>query len=103
MVIAPALPSPKPKPRIIVYIDGLNLYYGVLQQVPAEKWLEVKTRTLCKKRKGCGTRSIVERLVWATRPAYWPGYLPKKSRAMSMVSQTPWATIGMARLRREAR
>ena len=49
MVIAPAQPSPKPKPRIIVYIDGLNLYYGVLQQVPAEKWLEVKTRTLCKK------------------------------------------------------
>ncbi len=42
MVIAPALPSPKPKPRIIVYIDGLNLYYGVLQQVPAEKWLDVE-------------------------------------------------------------
>jgi len=29
--------------------------------------MKVKTRTLCKKRKGCGTRSIVERLVWATR------------------------------------
>jgi hypothetical protein len=42
MVIAPAQPSPKPKPRVIVYIDGLNLYYGVLQQVPAEKWLDVE-------------------------------------------------------------
>ena len=42
MVIAPAQPSSKPKPRVIVYIDGLNLYYGVLQQVPAEKWLDVE-------------------------------------------------------------
>ncbi len=67
MVIAPALPSPKPKPRIIVYIDGLNLYYGVLQQVPAEKWLEVKTRTLCKKRKGCGTQTVSALNLCATR------------------------------------
>ena len=57
MVIAPAQPSPKPKPRIIVYIDGLNLYYGVLQQVPAEKWLDVER--LCTflraGRSGCAT------------------------------------------------
>jgi hypothetical protein len=32
-----------------------------------------------------------------------PGYFPKKSNAMSMVSHTPCATIGIARLRRYAR
>jgi len=44
MVSAPALP--KPRPRVTVYIDGLNLFYGVLQQVPSVKWLDVER--LCK-------------------------------------------------------
>jgi hypothetical protein len=41
--------------------------------------------------------------LWVTRNKFArdrPGYLPKKSRTMSMVSQTLWATMGMARLRR---
>ena len=37
------------------------------------------------------------------RGFYMPGYFPKKRRAMSMVSHTPWATMGMARLRRYRR
>jgi hypothetical protein len=31
-----------PKPRIIVYIDGLNLYYGAVRDVPALKWLNLE-------------------------------------------------------------
>jgi hypothetical protein len=41
MATAPPIAA-KPKPRVIVYIDGLNLYYGVLQQVPASRWLNVE-------------------------------------------------------------
>jgi hypothetical protein len=44
MVATPA--AAKPKPRVIVYIDGLNLYYGVLQQTPSVKWLDIER--LCK-------------------------------------------------------
>lgn len=32
----------KPKPRIIVYIDGFNLYYGVVKSTPALKWLDLE-------------------------------------------------------------
>jgi hypothetical protein len=44
MVTAPA--AVKAKPRVIVYIDGLNLFYGALQQAPSVKWLDVER--LCK-------------------------------------------------------
>jgi hypothetical protein len=37
----PATPPPKPKPRTIVYIDGLNLYYGAVRSTPALKWLDI--------------------------------------------------------------
>lgn len=40
MAAAPV--SPIPKPRVVVYIDGLNLYYGALQQTPAVRWLNVE-------------------------------------------------------------
>lgn len=30
------------KPRTIIYIDGFNLYYGVLKQAPALKWLDIE-------------------------------------------------------------
>lgn len=32
---------PPPKARVIVYIDGFNLYYGALKATPAEKWLDL--------------------------------------------------------------
>jgi len=46
MVTAPTAAPVKPKPRVIVYIGGLNLYYGVLQQAPSVKWLDLER--LCK-------------------------------------------------------
>jgi uncharacterized LabA/DUF88 family protein len=30
------------KPRVIVYIDGFNLYYGALKDTPALKWLNLE-------------------------------------------------------------
>jgi NYN domain len=33
--------APKPKPRVIVYIDGFNLYYGAVRDAPALKWLDL--------------------------------------------------------------
>jgi hypothetical protein len=32
---------PIPHPRTIVYIDGLNLYYGAVREAPALKWLNI--------------------------------------------------------------
>jgi hypothetical protein len=37
-----ATPQPAPKPRVIVYIDGFNLYYGVLKDTPHLKWLNLE-------------------------------------------------------------
>jgi len=31
-----------PKPRVIVYIDGFNLYYGAVKSTPALKWLDLE-------------------------------------------------------------
>ena len=40
--MAATVPStPKLKPRTIVYIDGLNLYYGAVRDAPALKWLDL--------------------------------------------------------------
>jgi 6-hydroxy-3-succinoylpyridine 3-monooxygenase len=36
------VPPPKPRPRTIVYIDGFNLYYGAVRDVPALKWLDLE-------------------------------------------------------------
>jgi len=36
-----AAPAPA-KPRTIVYIDGFNLYYGAVRDVPALKWLDIE-------------------------------------------------------------
>jgi 6-hydroxy-3-succinoylpyridine 3-monooxygenase len=33
---------PPPKPRVIVYIDGFNLYYGVVKSTPALKRLDLE-------------------------------------------------------------
>jgi 6-hydroxy-3-succinoylpyridine 3-monooxygenase len=44
-MVAPAAPVaavPKPKPRTIVYIDGFNLYYGAVRDVPYLKWLDLE-------------------------------------------------------------
>ena len=39
----PAAPIPAvPKPRTIVYIDGLNLYYGAVRATPHLKWLDLE-------------------------------------------------------------
>lgn len=39
----PHLPVGLPtRPRTIIYIDGFNLYYGVLKQAPALKWLDIE-------------------------------------------------------------
>jgi 6-hydroxy-3-succinoylpyridine 3-monooxygenase len=35
-------PAPRPKPRVIVYIDGFNLYYGAVKATPALKWLDLE-------------------------------------------------------------
>ena len=34
--------SPDPKKRCIVYVDGFNLYYGVLSTFPNRKWLDLR-------------------------------------------------------------
>jgi len=34
--------APAPKPRVIVYIDGFNVYYGVLKDTPNLKWLNLE-------------------------------------------------------------
>jgi 6-hydroxy-3-succinoylpyridine 3-monooxygenase len=42
-MVAPAPPLVQPpKPRTIVYIDGFNLYYGVIRATPALKWLDIE-------------------------------------------------------------
>ncbi len=40
MATAPTPPAPVP-PRVIVYVDGFNLYYGVLK-FSKEKWLNIE-------------------------------------------------------------
>jgi hypothetical protein len=40
--MASSAAAPPPKPRAIVYIDGFNLYYGVLKDAPAMKWLNLE-------------------------------------------------------------
>lgn len=39
----PPAPAPRPKKRCLVYVDGFNLYYGVLEPNPAWKWLNLQT------------------------------------------------------------
>jgi hypothetical protein len=39
---APFSSSTPSKPRVIVYIDGLNLYYGAVKNTPALKWLNIE-------------------------------------------------------------
>src|SRR5437016_5512899 len=40
---APRLPAGQlVRPRTIVYIDGFNLYYGVIKQEPSLKWLDIE-------------------------------------------------------------
>jgi 6-hydroxy-3-succinoylpyridine 3-monooxygenase len=40
---ARAVPNPAAvKPRVIVYIDGFNLYYGAVRATPALKWLDLE-------------------------------------------------------------
>jgi len=39
----PPVPEPPPKKRCVVYVDGFNLYYGVLEPNPAWKWLNLQT------------------------------------------------------------
>jgi len=38
---APAAPV-HPAPRTVIYIDGLNLYYGAVKSTPALKWLNLE-------------------------------------------------------------
>jgi hypothetical protein len=35
-------PAPPPKLKALVYIDGFNLYYGVLKENPAWRWLNIQ-------------------------------------------------------------
>jgi uncharacterized LabA/DUF88 family protein len=37
---SPPVPT-KPKPRVIVYIDGFNFYYGAVRDTPTLKWLDL--------------------------------------------------------------
>jgi uncharacterized LabA/DUF88 family protein len=39
---AGAPPVAVPKPRVAVYIDGFNLYYGAVKSTPALKWLNIE-------------------------------------------------------------
>jgi 6-hydroxy-3-succinoylpyridine 3-monooxygenase len=41
---APVRPTPpaRIRPRTIIYIDGFNLYYGAVKDVPALKWLNIE-------------------------------------------------------------
>lgn len=36
-------PAPPPRPRAMVYVDGFNLYFGVLKERPATKWLDLQS------------------------------------------------------------
>jgi len=42
----PPVPT-QPRPRTIVYIDGLNLYYGAVHDSPPLKWLDIEK--LCRR------------------------------------------------------
>lgn len=35
-------PRNPPRPRTIVYVDGLNLYYGAVRDTPSLKWLNIE-------------------------------------------------------------
>jgi hypothetical protein len=37
------VPEPPPRKRCLVYVDGFNLYYGVLEANPAWKWLNLQS------------------------------------------------------------
>lgn len=39
----PAAPATPPKKRCLVYVDGFNLYYGVLESNPGWKWLNLQS------------------------------------------------------------
>lgn len=39
----PEMPAPPPRPRAMVYVDGFNLYFGVLKERPATKWLDLQS------------------------------------------------------------
>ena len=39
----PPAPAPLPKKRCLIYVDGFNLYYGVLEPCPAWKWLNLQS------------------------------------------------------------
>jgi hypothetical protein len=39
----PAAPAAPPKKRCLVYVDGFNLYYGVLEPNPGWKWLNLQS------------------------------------------------------------
>lgn len=41
--LAVPVAQPKPKPRCMVYVDGYNMYYGVLKAKPAWKWLNLQS------------------------------------------------------------
>lgn len=41
----PVGPNPAPVPkrqRVVIYVDGFNLYYGALKDTPALKWLNLE-------------------------------------------------------------
>jgi uncharacterized LabA/DUF88 family protein len=40
--MAAGAPPVPPRPRVIVYIDGFNLYYGAVKNTPALKWLNLE-------------------------------------------------------------
>jgi len=42
MATPPARILAKAKPRVIVYIDGFNLYYGAVRDTPSLKWLDLE-------------------------------------------------------------
>ena len=42
MAAQPTPKASKPKPRVIVYIDGFNLYYGAIRGTPSLKWLDLE-------------------------------------------------------------
>jgi 6-hydroxy-3-succinoylpyridine 3-monooxygenase len=39
----PEVPAPPARPRAVVYVDGFNLYFGVLKERPATKWLDLQS------------------------------------------------------------
>ena len=38
----PVVPESKARPRSAIYVDGFNLYFGVLKQNPAWRWLNLQ-------------------------------------------------------------